>query len=563
MSSPSEKHNSIWHRCWHYWRRVINDSASDVSPTEAISEITVGVVIAFINPSESGMIFEVIAYALGVPLFAFVLRCLFVTPATLYSEIEGEVEILESKIAAIQSIKPLELESIGPKKPSLNSGAEIRITNPNQPVAGVELRLMKIDPPLKHNSGTQSTEDMRLSAIRFAPKDISGDSLKAGQSAHFDIFEVQRKLTQDIIMGRRSGSGETTLRFIGRIPESSNNDFAPEFQPSQGGPLFKPYILTFETSAIGVPVRETQFRLIFSSNPLESAFSLEKIAPDTAAPARKIRNKKERRKESASVGLLLCISAAFAIMAGTERFQISKLKNPPSTRGLAAKLSPIENSKPVKVVTIPSATAPPSQSTPAIDPSTTMENFRPAESNNTNSLDIFDQTLLADKNKKEAERRATEAEIITNWTNALPYYREILISLRDMLYHRAETNGYTIGQPSNYFQSLPSTIDPSATEFNITQIGYQEDTNWLFSISVTSYGNYRLLRITSSSCWLEIFPQDNTSHLHRWFQFQAPELKGIHFEENAPIGQSQEFIYKSLKTMMDGHNKLLKGENIK
>ncbi len=107
--------------------------------------------------------------------------------------------------------------------------------------------------------------------------------------------------------------------------------------------------------------------------------------------------------------------------------------------------------------------------------------------------------------KKTADRKATEAEIIANWTNALPYYREILISLRDVLYHRAETNGFTIGQPSNYFQSLPFTIDPAAPEFNITQIGYKEDTNWTFVISITALKNYRILRITCSSCWIEFF----------------------------------------------------------
>jgi len=200
----------------------------------------------------------------------FGIRLLLITPAKMRKDIQQKLEEAESKLQQMLVAKPIGIESLR-SKDSEARNCEVVVHNPNQGVSGVGLRLLKIEPPLLSRTGGISTEQVCLSSIQFSSKDVLGDLLKQNQTARFDILIVKR------------GVFEISVEFAGQLPSDTRwnswlNDFLPEVVGHEKvmSPVFREYILTFETSAVGVPTQETQFRLSFSIDHMKPAFELFK-----------------------------------------------------------------------------------------------------------------------------------------------------------------------------------------------------------------------------------------------------------------------------------------------
>lgn len=209
-----------------YWQKLFAETFGGVSLVEMIADIVGGIMSAFFavkyGIAQRSELWELVSLAIGGAVFPsvvlFLIRFLFITPAKMYKELEGEKEKLELQITPAK--KPIEIESIPIKEDYYNTRSicEVLLHNPNQPVSGVGLRLMNIDPPLICKTGGIPTNQICLSAIQFSAKDMNGGVLKEGQAARFDIFSVKR------------GAFDIDLTFIGQLPRDNRwhswlNDF--------------------------------------------------------------------------------------------------------------------------------------------------------------------------------------------------------------------------------------------------------------------------------------------------------------------------------------------------
>jgi len=213
-------------------------------------------------------------------------------PCELYRELE---EKMEAKIAAIdlelKTLKedsiPLEIDAPSVSSPPMYAPGQIGIRNshPKNAATGVCLKLLKIEPTAKGETIFPMSDSICryeitgriLRLIKFTSREIEGNTINAGQEAHFEIFTVDR------------GSSTVTLRFSGAFPSgdewihSWNNGcdkFNPEIETEgqdDASRKFREYILTFEVSANGRKEKKCQFKLAFSLNPKEPPFQLKKL----------------------------------------------------------------------------------------------------------------------------------------------------------------------------------------------------------------------------------------------------------------------------------------------
>jgi len=170
--------------------------------------------------------------------------------------------------------KPIEIEAVPLTAPSIDvfsCRCEMLLKHKNhQPVDGIGLRMMKIYPPLKNRRlAGVSTENVRLSALTFSPKDFQNNALKPNQAGRLDVFETSREYQ------------ELVIRFLGNTNDTSwgviINEFSPEVASNSGEfPVFKEYTITFETTGTGPPTALTWFKISFSIDPKKPLVFLEK-----------------------------------------------------------------------------------------------------------------------------------------------------------------------------------------------------------------------------------------------------------------------------------------------
>ena len=164
------------------------------------------------------------------------------------------------------AMKPLKISPVPFDKPltGLNGVFSVSVENQNkQSATGVEIRLLKIEPPLKHRAGGFSTDKLHLPSLRFSPKDFQNDTLKPAQCGHFDILKINRSAAET----------EIVLKFATPMPKEENwqkitNEFVPEIESHNGKygmlPIFKAHIFTFEATANGLETAVVQCKVLFS-----------------------------------------------------------------------------------------------------------------------------------------------------------------------------------------------------------------------------------------------------------------------------------------------------------
>jgi len=284
------------------------------------------------------LIFIVLAGAVGGVILEFAIRLLFVTPAKLYRELEdksyNESEELKKQLKTAsddvqrfkeQTTRPLGIEPnvsvpylffdatpdqlILAEKNNLAACCfEIHNPNPTQTVSGVELRLLKLEPPMENATvdehfkfveglypkdipkpiraglSSDSTDYCDLSSLKFPIPDLNGD-----QSRRVGIFTAERREHGVII--------KFDCDWPGRMPNKFN---------AKGE-----HFLEVEASAKGLQSKIVRFKLSFVLNPKQipdkenpnvtksewPVFTIEKIAED------KLWDFKQRAKDVLAVDL--------------------------------------------------------------------------------------------------------------------------------------------------------------------------------------------------------------------------------------------------------------------
>lgn len=200
---------------------------------------------------------------------------LFVAPYKFYKkhmqEKQNEIEKLKSAIATQPTVVPLEIETLPAKEISPKSTYEcdIQIVNPNQGVTGIELKLVKIEPPLRHYSGL-SAFSANNSGLDFASLSLKRNPNGILQKNQKDFARLVLVIRGDSHIEIRLGTGEDIRR--------ARNSFVPE-KIENGTPVpdFMEYTLTLEVSANSLETKEILFKMRLSLDSNKPAVTLEKI----------------------------------------------------------------------------------------------------------------------------------------------------------------------------------------------------------------------------------------------------------------------------------------------
>jgi hypothetical protein len=383
--------------------------------------------------------------------------------------------------------------------------------------------------------GAYSTDICDLSSLPFSFKDVHNNSLNKGDSGHISIFTATRT-TLGI-----------TLSFKGDWNSTWPNSFS----------VNKEYIITVKSSATGVEAHPAQFKLLFSLDPKQPIFILEKIDPPQ--PANSLGkcaigspDKAKKRSDPASVVILICLSASLVVVAAAQRFQIQKLQNPPAPKITVRKLIPD------KIIPQPAIS-----NAPSIIPSPQVTNAEsPIQFQTSNpSADSGDSEaemakIKAKKTaeiaaKKEADRKEAQSYCDSRWKGMLPIYKDCIETFYDILKKEADRHNEGIAKTVNYFNCLPDTINYELGKTNVAEIKFQTQTNMDFHIAISCGDiNYqRGLRISSSCGYFDI-------HHHPIYPYNlyviGIHIRGFDDEKNVPPEQAHSLTEEDLRLLKDG-----------
>jgi hypothetical protein len=256
-----------------YFGMVFSRTREEMEIGELVQEMAGGAVTVFLastfHYAQQRELPELLFFALigGIagPVVGFLFRLVFVTPARMHRELGEKLEISESKLNEFQTVKSLEVGALPPKqmldRPRSVYACEIFIRNDNQATSGVKLKLLGISPAFQTRDA--SIARYPLSAISFWGNDSAAIMLNPGETTTVRIFIVERD------------TSGITLQFATKWKWASEfeNLFSIQYQNSV--PL--EYVLTFETSAVGIKASPTQFKMTFYLDPKKPPFALEKI----------------------------------------------------------------------------------------------------------------------------------------------------------------------------------------------------------------------------------------------------------------------------------------------
>jgi len=534
------------HKKHSYWAQIVIRSKEEFKLHEIITEAIVGAMLVFFaiisGVSSRDEMGELILLCIGgaflTPFIGFLIRCLFVTPGKLNKENEEKLEIAEGKLNEGQNVKPLEVEALPAKKiiDNFKYASELVIHNPNQPISGIALRLLKVEPPMK-GTGTVTTDDCDLHRVKFSFNDLPDNVLKRNQTGHICIFNTERNQKSDA----------TTVKFDGQWATSWNDEFTPKENQQ--------YILTFEISCDGPPTMQAQFKLSFPSGPHIPPFTLEKITPPAAAHSLdngvgEINDKTKKLRDPASVIILLCLSASLLVLSVAQRIQISKLNHPPQKQGSAAKPIPDKIIPRPVISNIPPRVSPPQVTN--VEPPIQFETSNPStESGDSESeLAKIKAKKLADKAAQdEANRKQQQSDSDNRWKEMLPIFNNCIETFYNILKNAAARRNEGIAKTDSYFRCLPPTIDYELGETNIAEIRFSNQTNIDFRIAITSDNQFRGLRISGSCGYFEI----HHANIYVWHKCNIIiHTQGIHEDQTVELGQTHDLIEEDLRLLKDG-----------
>lgn len=250
----------------------------------------------------------------------------------------------------------------------------------------------------------------------------------------------------------------------------------------------------------------------------------------------------------ASFIFIVFLVSAFMGLWATKNWQIAQIRKqlappPPAAKFVAPKQLP--------EISTPSLKLPPSlpptnqpalaQVPPKIDSEFSVT-YKPGEEL-TNSIAENQQ---ANAVREQAYRKSVDQR----WADSLQYYQEAIELFHDVLKQAAHAQPQydEISKGENYFTCLPHSITPEITGIPLATIGFQKQTNIIFTISIKGDpSSTRPLRISCDSGLIEIHPDGATvSILLNSSQFPSlNETKDVKTEEWKP------FAVKKFSALID------------
>jgi hypothetical protein len=254
------------------------------------------------------------------------------------------------------------------------------------------------------------------------------------------------------------------------------------------------------------------------------------------------------------VFFITIIVSAFVALLSVKNLQISQLESQLTQPRQVVPQKPL----PTKFIPRPEPLPPPpivpTQQAAIVETQKQFENF------NTSSDDVegaLAKIKAENKAQKEAQEKSLNEAANQHWTNALPYYNGVLISLRDILFKETAKHGDGIAQSVGYFQCLPLTIRPEIIGIKLGEIGFSKNTNIVFFIEIN--GDDRVqkqLRIECKSGFLDINVNTILGQMSR--HIHIPDLDEMKY---APVDQAHSFIDAGLILIVGSQEGYLNSSN--
>lgn len=264
----------------------------------------------------------------------------------------------------------------------------------------------------------------------------------------------------------------------------------------------------------------------------------------------KLHHKFRKDRTPAVLTCLLFICAALIVIFFVQMSEIARLN-----KKLVPKLA--SNPKPLPMTAIPAAESPP--------PVTPQQPEQPApivfeaDVMPTNGGDALAK-IQAQQKEQELESEADANKRLHDyWTNALPYYDQTILTLRDSLNQLAAKESEaaeTYPPPVQFLQCLPRSISAAYEDRTIGEIKLSKNTNMDFKVSIMSESDeQRLLKISCDSGYFIVHPYGG------YFYWRLKTVGVKDSETRYPPEEVRQRIAEGINALIDGQQSYLTPTN--
>jgi hypothetical protein len=240
--------------------------------------------------------------------------------------------------------------------------------------------------------------------------------------------------------------------------------------------------------------------------------------------------------------ILLFVSVSFGVLYGIQLSLNAKLKhqlNPPKP----PIVTPLKIPNPLPAETIPFQK-------PFVETQTSQPLHLNTESNNESESPI--DSLKREKRGGDVVQQISNDEKVQIWwKNALKYYEPALISLSQALDEKSKASGDKIETTPGFFKCLPLTLKPEMVGITLGKIGFKNNTNMTFEISIKPDSSEQRPLVISCGCGLlEMHPDPSQPEISTYIK--VPELE---YTFGLKIGDDSSFSDKGIRALVDAQMK--------
>ncbi len=160
------------------------------------------------------------------------------------------------------------------------------------------------------------------------------------------------------------------------------------------------------------------------------------------------------------------------------------------------------------------------------------------------------------------EKTAADKALHEYWKNALPYYEQTLLTLRDILRQRGATNEdevETHPAPVQFLHCLPTSISVDDIGKNLGEIKLTKNTDLDFTIQIRGNSDaQRFLVVSCSSGYVMVHPHPNDGQF--CWGMKTTEIEYTEFE--CSLDDSKQKVADCLMALIDNQTAYIKTNNV-
>ncbi len=212
------------------------------------------------------------------------------------------------------------------------------------------------------------------------------------------------------------------------------------------------------------------------------------------------------------IGLIVLFITAFIYLLMAQNYQVAKLAKLNLLASAQKNTRPLEKKPQLLPETIiPSPTAPITPTNEAQQSQTQQFEVDGFISNTNDAISAAMQYGNEEKQNQDKQNEERQVAVQKEWNKGLAAFRYTLESLDRILNEEGSKINNHVAKTSNYYQSVPQSVDIGIGDTNVAEIMLEPLTNVDFKISVISpdFWNERALRISCANGFFEERPDAN------------------------------------------------------